>query len=83
MRAGSDLSTRRSRLLALNAVPTAVDRHDVRTVFHVVWSTLRFMASEKYADTPVHPHPTVRFRGKHVGFGDLIKHFPASRPVLA
>jgi len=75
-----DLSTRKTKLLGLNAVPTALDRHDVKTVFHVVWSTLGFMARKSYSDTPVHPHSTVRFRKQHRGFGDLLKELPASRP---
>jgi hypothetical protein len=75
-----DMTTRKTKGLALNVVPTAVDRHDVRKVFEVVWATLKFMASENHPDTPIHPYSTVKYRKKHVRFQDLLLEFTSSAP---
>lgn len=72
-----DMTVRKTKGLALNVVPTAVDRHDVRKVFEVVWATLKFMASESHPDTPIHPYSTVKFRKKLVKFQDLLLEFPS------
>jgi len=72
-----DVSTRKTRLLQLNASPTALDRHDVKVVLEVVWTTLMFMAAENYDHTPVHAH-AIRFRGKSMGFGELLPLFPSA-----
>ncbi|MCE4540781.1 hypothetical protein LXT12_26480 [Pelomonas sp. P7] len=76
-----DLGTRKTRLLGLNAVPTALDRHDVKTVFDVTWSTLQFMASKNHDHTPMKGYHTVRFRKQHRHFADLLTLFPVARPV--
>lgn len=75
-----DISTRKTKLLQLNASPTALDRHDVKTVLEVVWTTLNFMAEKNYDHTPVRA-PVVSFRGKLMGLGDLLPLFPSARPA--
>lgn len=63
-------STRRTRLLGLNAVPTAVDRTDVRKVFAVVWQTLSYMNKQSFSDTPLGGR-SVTFDRRRIRFEDL------------
>lgn len=77
-----DTASRKTRLLQLNAIPTALDRHDVKVVLDVVWTTLKFMAAKNYEHTPVHAH-SIRFRGKSMSFGDLLPLFPLARSLAA
>ena len=69
-RSAVDPATRRTRLLCLNASPTAVDRGDVKRVFGVVWSTLSFMHSKNFSHTPLAGR-RVKFREKRVLFETL------------
>lgn len=65
--AAVDPGARRTRLLALNANPTAVDRYDVKRVFEVVWKTLLFMNSKDFSHTPLAGR-TVAFRRQRISF---------------
>ena len=66
-----DVVARRSRKLALNVNPTAVDRRDVLTVFRVVWKTLEFMNRKNFGHTPLAAR-TVGFFQKPRQFDELI-----------
>jgi hypothetical protein len=69
-----NLETRTTRLLDLNINPTSVDRTDVRKVFNLIWSTLKFMESQNYSHTPL-AGSSVKFRGVRRKFEDLINEF--------
>ncbi len=72
-----DIDSRKTKLLRLNASPTAIDRHDVKTVFDVIWSTLEFMQAKNYGHTPLHAH-RIKFRGEFANFGALRSLFPSA-----
>ena len=65
-------TTRRTKLLGLNASPTSVDRSDVLAVFKVIWATLSFMNSKNFAHTPL-AGGQVGFRGSRMQFAKLIE----------
>lgn len=66
-----DLTTRTTRKMGLNAIPTSVSRRDAEKVFREVWRTLRFMSSKSYDHTPI-TGLAVAYRGKRRQFDDLI-----------
>lgn len=68
---------RTTHILGLNINPTSVDRHDVCKVFSVTWRTLKFMNAQSFSDTPL-AGSTVRFRGKHREFEDLLSEIMGS-----
>ncbi|MEO6422137.1 MAG: hypothetical protein ABIR84_05505, partial [Candidatus Nitrotoga sp.] len=72
-----DITSRKTKKLGLNASPTAVDRHDVKVVFEVVWNTLAFMNSKSFSDTPLAGR-TVGYAGKFRQFEKLIEEFSRS-----
>lgn len=65
-----DVASKRTRILALHAMPTSVDRTDVAKVFEIVCRTLWFMHSKSYQETPLAGR-IVGFRGKFVQFEEL------------
>lgn len=65
-----DVPTRKTRTLGLSVNPACVDRSDVRKVFRVVWSTLVFMNTEDFRQTPLAGW-TVAFCGKRQDFAAL------------
>lgn len=67
-----DTTTRRTKLLSLNASPSSVNQADVLVVFQVVWATLTFMNSKSFADTPL-AGGQVCFQDGRLHFSDLIE----------
>lgn len=65
-----NLKTRQTKALALNVVPTRVDRRDVVKVFDTVWSALLFLESKGRWHCYVSDQ-NVRYRGRTRPFGDL------------
>ncbi|MEA5098156.1 MAG: hypothetical protein VB032_06450 [Burkholderiaceae bacterium] len=69
--------TRRTRILGLNIVPTAVGRKEVLKVLDMIWRTLNFLVKHKLIESNV-----TRFRGRYEGkpfdFWDIRKVIKAS-----
>ncbi len=66
-------ANRRTKALGISVVPTRVDRRDVKKVFETIWKTLLFLEQKNRTQcciSAIH----VRFRGKTVLFGDLIRY---------
>lgn len=64
-------TTRRTRALGLNVVPTRVDRRDVLKVFGTIWKTLLIFEAQNRSQCYV-SHEHVRFAGKTVPFPDVL-----------
>lgn len=64
-------TTRRTRALGLNVVPTRVDRRDVLKVFDTIWKTLLVFEAQNRFQCYV-SHENVRFAGKTVPFPDVL-----------
>lgn len=64
-------TTRRTRALDLNIVPTRVDRRDVLKVFSTIWKTLVLFEAQNRFQCYV-SHRTVRFAGKTMLFSDVV-----------
>lgn len=62
--------TRRSSVLGLNLVPSAVGIREVHKVFTVVWRTLEFLAKSRLLERAAFAHYG-RFRGKPFEFWEL------------
>jgi hypothetical protein len=67
-----DVENRKTRMLGLNASPTAVDRSDVKKVFDVVWRTLSFMNAKNFSHTPLAGRQ-VRYAHRLCQFEDLVE----------
>jgi hypothetical protein len=65
-----DVDAKRTRILKLNASPTAVNREDVGHVFKVVWETLLFMNGKNFGHIPL-AGQMIWFKGKKAQFGEL------------
>jgi hypothetical protein len=65
-------STRRTRALGVNVVPTRVDRRDVLKVFDTIWKTLLIFEAQGRFQCYV-SHENVRFAGKAVLFPDVLR----------
>jgi hypothetical protein len=65
-------TTRRTKALGIAVVPTRVDRRDAKKVFETVWKTLLFLEAKDRNQCYV-SHIYIRFRGKSILFGDLIR----------
>jgi len=66
-----DLQARRTHRLGLHVSPTAVDKADVKSVFSVVWLTLKAMNKISYSDTPLAGRQ-VAFRRRRLQFEELL-----------
>lgn len=77
-----DIARRRTKILELNASPTAVDRRDAQKVFRVVWTTLSFMGKKNLSHTPLAGR-TVRYEGKFRQFEELIEELGNANPSHA
>lgn len=64
-------TTRRTRALDLNVVPTRVGRRDVLKVFDTIWKTLLVFESQNLFQCYV-SNENVRFDGKTVPFPDVL-----------
>jgi hypothetical protein len=70
-----DTSTRKTKLLQLNAVPIKVDRSDALKLLKVVWNALLFLEQQDRNQCYV-SHLTVLFKGKFPRFGDVVNSLP-------
>jgi hypothetical protein len=77
-----DVHARKTRGQRLNVIPTLVDRSDVRKVFDVVWSTLKYMNRQNFQHTPL-AGGMVLFRGKRRQFEDLAEEIRAENGSAA
>ncbi len=69
-----DLTTRKTRLLRLNILPTAVDRDDAKVVLNKMWSALMFFESQDKSLVFV-SHTPFMFRGKKSYFERMLAQF--------
>lgn len=65
-------NTRRTKALGIAVVPTRIDRRDAKKVFEAVWKTLLFLESKNRNQCYV-SDTHIRFRGKTLLFGDLVR----------
>lgn len=65
-------STRRTKTLKLHAVPTCIDRQDVKKVFATLWTLLIFLESKNRNQCYV-SHVHVKYRRKRILFSELLE----------
>jgi hypothetical protein len=70
-----DLSTHKTKLLQLNAVPIKVDRSDASKLLKVVWNALLFLEHQDRNQCYV-SHLSVVFAGKSMLFGHVVNSLP-------
>jgi hypothetical protein len=70
-----DISTRKTKLLQLNAVPVKVDRSDASKLLKVVWNALLFLEHQDRNQCYVSHLPVV-FAGKSMRFGRVVDSLP-------
>jgi hypothetical protein len=70
-----DLSTHKTKLLQLNAVPIKIDRSDASKLLKVVWNALLFLEDQDRNQCYV-SHLSVSFAGKLMLFGHVVNCLP-------
>jgi len=70
-----DISTHKTKLLQLNAVPVKIDRSDASKVLKVVWNALLFLERQDRNQCYV-SHLSVVFGRKSMLFGHVVKALP-------
>jgi hypothetical protein len=71
--------TRRTKALRLSALPTRVNRTDVRKVFDTIWKTL-LQFEEKHSNHFAISDQHVRFRGSSITFYEIRNMLQTARP---
>lgn len=71
-----DVAGRKTKKLGLNVVPVKIGNRDVYEVFQTVWKTLLFLENKDRNQCYV-SHLHVRYRGKTMNFGQLLKELSA------